>query len=351
MARGEATNDLRDEISQYICYSVTATNGLKLGVVAGPSGTNTVDDEVWLFFSLEREGILPVYVPRDEYLVRIELFDSHNLPLPKTTAGRSYQLAPRLKWDKSRVRLHQRSPQLWPVWKGRSVAHSAEGQSPFYREWTEFLKFPPPSQLFRIEKVGAYRLVMEFQVFVKKGVEKPVVRFPPLEIPVVRSDSGPPPAAGRGPGWDGAFTNHDGLVFGIAVPTHVAAGERIRVSLMVSNALGVARNVPWERGDPCRAGIGEILILEEGTGRRVGCQVPDTERDSIVSAGLGTLKPRESAQYAIDLVKGYGLTNSGRYLLQGVGQFRLLSRPDQYFTLTTPPVRLLITNSSCSRSR
>jgi hypothetical protein len=53
----------------------------------------------------------------------------------------------------------------------------------------------------------------------------------------------------------------------------------------------------------------------------------------------------------VNLVKGYGLTNSGRYLLQGVGRFRLLSRPDQYFTLVTPPVRLLITNRNGCQPR
>jgi len=185
---GSPTNQPSDEISRHIRYSVTATNGLQLGVAVRASATNRTDQEIWLWFSREEEGTSVVYVPTDERLVRVELYDTNNVPLSKTAEGKKYKFAPLLRWDKSLVRQHQRTPQAWYVPKGRSVAQSEQGERTFYWEWSKFLALPPPTRLFKIEQPGTYRLVMEFQVFEKHGTNKNVVRFPPLEIPVVRAD-------------------------------------------------------------------------------------------------------------------------------------------------------------------
>jgi hypothetical protein len=50
------------------------------------------------------------------------------------------------------------------------------------------IRLTSAAELFKIEKPGNYRLVLEAQVFLKQGARKDIVRFPPLEIPLIAVD-------------------------------------------------------------------------------------------------------------------------------------------------------------------
>lgn len=176
LAQGASTNELKDEVAPYIRHVVTATNGLKLGILPRTQ-TIRVEDEIWLFLSLSppHQRVGYVYAPQDEYLARFELLDTNNVPVPKTVLGNKYKLAPLPPWSREVLQTDPRS-------------HGRRYDWPLSYQWHMFLRFPPPAKLFRIEAPGTYRLWMNFQVYEKQRTNRIVVRFPPIEVPVIRSD-------------------------------------------------------------------------------------------------------------------------------------------------------------------
>lgn len=128
-------------------------------------------------------------------------------------------------------------------------------------------------------------------------------------------------------------------MFRLVIPkTNFVAGEKIPASLIASNALDRERLLDWHSGDPCWAGIGEFLIVEERSGKRMDCVAPLDERAHVMSASLGPLLDHASQEFPAELLRGYTLTHAGAYSVQAAGKFRLLESPTTYVTLTTPPV-------------
>ena len=179
-APGKDTNNFDNE--KYIHFFVTATNGLKMGSYSGDllSPTNPTDRPMDICFSLPGKTAW-VYQPKEEYFGLFVLYDATNHLVAKTTSGSSYNLMKIPSWDKNFMHLTRMGEQYIPInidahdgWSGR------------------FIRLPSAAELFKIEKPGNYRLVLEAQVFLKQGARKDIVRFPPLEIPLIKLDKSNP---------------------------------------------------------------------------------------------------------------------------------------------------------------
>jgi hypothetical protein len=142
------------------------------------------------------------------------------------------------------------------------------------------------------------------------------------------------------------FTNWDGLFFGITVSeTNVIAGGKVAASMIVSNTLDRERYVGWSHGNACSSGFGEFLIIEKNSGKRADCIVPLEDRGAIISASLGKYEKHTARTFEFDLVEGYAVTNAGVYTVQAVGQFHSLEASDKHFTVTTPPITIVLSPS------
>ena len=171
---GKDTNDY--DHGKYIHYLVTATNGLKIGSFSGDllSPTNPTDRPIELLFSMP-DKVGWVYQPKKEYFGFFVLYDATNHSVPKTALGTSYKLTKIPRWDNEFMQLTRMGNQYVPI---NIDAH--DGWS------TGAIDLPSAAQLFKLEKPGSYRLVLEAQVFLKEGARKDIVRFPPLEIPLIK---------------------------------------------------------------------------------------------------------------------------------------------------------------------
>ena len=188
-ARASDTNVIFD-VGEHVHYSVTTTNEVKLGFCFfsyPPSfgTTNTVEQPIELVFSLPKEASC-IYVPKNEYVGKFTLYNSNNIPLPKTALGESFKLKANLQWDEKLMRqpgsgTRSGSPEPW--WN-----HS-DDEWIHFDGWSRPLDFPKISQLFKIEKPGKYRLVLEVQVFLNTRGKEELVCFPPLEIPVIQPEN------------------------------------------------------------------------------------------------------------------------------------------------------------------
>ncbi len=142
---------------------------------------------------------------------------------------------------------------------------------------------------------------------------------------------------------DSCLTNYDNLAFGLVIQkTNLIAGERIPVSMTVSNMLGHERKIPWATGNPCGTGFGEYIITEKTSGKRLECQLTPDDRNRYVSQSLGIFAGHETQIFEHDLVGGYAVTNAGVYLVEATGRFEFAKSPGKYFNLTTPPITVLL---------
>ena len=161
------------EMAKHIRYIVSATNGIKMGVLLlSSSPTNTVEEPIWLSFSATNEDGACLYIPTDEHLGDISLFDTNNVPMEKTVEGEKFRYLAVDHWDRSIVRQHHitggRAPDPWIISK----------------DWSRPLELPSPARLFKVEKQGDYRLVLDIHVFLKNGTNKDSIHFPVLIYPV-----------------------------------------------------------------------------------------------------------------------------------------------------------------------
>lgn len=177
-------------------YSVTATNGLELGVMGATHITNSTSatsidyNDLYLVFRLPEKyipnginpngkscpGYVVVYEPKPEYFVRFTLHASNKHSVKKTALGASYQLKDIPSWDYKYMVPYSRSMKSLPVPIIAKDSWSAA-----------FIELPRISEMFEIKKPGNYRLILETQVFLAyagNGTNKEVVHFPPLEIPL-----------------------------------------------------------------------------------------------------------------------------------------------------------------------
>jgi hypothetical protein len=157
--------------------SVQLTNGLTLGLSAirVGTGTNTTEIPLGLILKDPVRTSSTIYTPKDEYLARMKLYDSNNVPVVKTALGRKYgQKFDELShWDR----------------KFASRPHGRPAMVPIGQDWEYACVLPAVSQLFDITKPGVYRLEMEVQVMVLylgKHQVRQISRFPPIKLNVVK---------------------------------------------------------------------------------------------------------------------------------------------------------------------
>ena len=171
------TNGCADDFEKYI-VPVQLTNGLTLGISIG-SGvqTNTTEMLIELVFKAPTNTHSLLYVPKDEYLARLELLDLNNHTIAKTELGSKYGLRyDALQWDIQKYASRPRGP----IWFGDA--------------WGRGCSLPKTSELFAITNPGTYRLRLEVQVMLMylnmadKQVRQ-IVRFPRIEITVTRPES------------------------------------------------------------------------------------------------------------------------------------------------------------------
>jgi hypothetical protein len=137
----------------------------------------------------------------------------------------------------------------------------------------------------------------------------------------------------------GIATNWNGFAFWLDLPkTNFTAGERVLVSLVVSNTMDTARPMSWDKGNRCNSGLGEFVITDQTSGRRVACPLPPHERYRSMGAGMAELEGHDAKAFSGDLVAGYALTNVGVYSVQAVVGLAYLGVQDQGATLLTPPL-------------
>lgn len=162
-----------DDVDKYIA-SVQATNGLALGIsiIDRKLGTNTTEQPVDLVFKAPPNATSELFMLKDEYVARIELYDDNNRLVAKTQLGsklgRNFD---EVSWDIKKFASHPHGP-----------IHPKDA-------WAWGKSLPRISELFALERPGIYYLKVEAQVMVEyldmtKKQTRQIVRFPPVEITV-----------------------------------------------------------------------------------------------------------------------------------------------------------------------
>jgi len=129
-------------------------------------------------FLLKTNDDVVIYLPKPEYLCRLQLFDKEGNPVAKTAAGEKYgRLFADLEsysWDYVNKRGHNTGGSDKP---DMILPHVTTTQN---RELSSM------EELFIIEKAGCYKLSIQFQVFKLSGEGANhifrVVRMPPIEM-------------------------------------------------------------------------------------------------------------------------------------------------------------------------
>ena len=159
--------------------SVQASNGIGFGIliIDMRTATNTTDLPISFLFRAPTNTASELFILKDEYLARINLYDASNHPVKKTKMGAKYGT----KFDKAE----------WGINKYSSQPH---GPVICRDSWMGGLLLPKISELFDLREPGVYRLKVEAQAMLmyldmsKKQVRQ-IVRFPPVEIMVTRPNS------------------------------------------------------------------------------------------------------------------------------------------------------------------
>lgn len=143
-----------------------------------------------------------------------------------------------------------------------------------------------------------------------------------------------------------ASTNWEGVVFELNMPkTNFMAGEQILASIVVSNSLRSECVITSLDRDPCKAGFGEFLIIQQRSGKRVHCAVAMNQRIHGEEKQHRLLW-HEAKEFAAELVGGYAITNAGVYTVQAVAKFRLVGPPDKHCTAVTPPIHISLSGGT-----
>jgi hypothetical protein len=163
-----------DELEGYFAATVQVTNGLTLGIsLKDTLGTNSTEHPIGLDFKAPANVHSMFFVPKNEYFVRMQLFDSNNNLVPKTTLGSSYgQDFDNLRWNIGKF------------------ANQPHGPRTASDTWIGGAYLPKLSDLFAISKPGQYRLKLEAQIMLlyldtRAKQARQIIRFPVAEITVV----------------------------------------------------------------------------------------------------------------------------------------------------------------------
>ena len=169
-------------------------DGLYIGVFSSNFTTNGTSTDNKLNFCIWRittNNQTTVYVPTAlEYIYQLELLDTNGVTLPKTELGKKigvkfWDLEPSFANDKGFKLAIERAMDE-PSIGARNLFFPFKpgyGGQPFYS----------PNDLFEIKQPGNYMLRIRFQFIVASDTNvyktAHIVRFPPLNYPLIKSDT------------------------------------------------------------------------------------------------------------------------------------------------------------------
>jgi hypothetical protein len=144
------------------------------------------------------------------------------------------------------------------------------------------------------------------------------------------------------------YTNVNELVFGLELPTtNLVAGERLKGTMIVSNASPVGVPIYMDMVRATDTEIGRFVVMDE-TGNILPRTLPHyyTRLDGVRPGMDNSLSPSKSMRFDRDDVVWHysGLTNPGNYIVRAVAQLPLTnSRPTVRFEAQTPWIAITVT--------
>jgi len=143
-----------------------------------------------------------------------------------------------------------------------------------------------------------------------------------------------------------ASTNWNWLSLSLSIgQTNSAVGEKIPVTMIVSNCADIDHIVYCNEGDPCVCGPGKISIVEVASGKTIECKLSTLQRAGLQNNYFTKIQGHNSKEFNLDLISGYEITNAGFYQVQGLGWFPTTepSTNHEFTAVSTPPVIILLT--------
>jgi hypothetical protein len=138
-------------------------------------------------------------------------------------------------------------------------------------------------------------------------------------------------------GATAAYTNVNGIVLGIVMATtNVVAGDRLRASMIVSNASDTPTDmVVWKQWGYQDTEIGNFVVTDE-SGYVLPRTVPYYDMGMMGHSGR-PFPPGASGTFEGDVVWGCSVTNPGTYLVKAV------ARVPGSMVIETPPLAITVT--------
>jgi len=171
-----------------------AIDGFYIGVASSAFTTNDtpVDDKlIFGVWKTTTNNYAMVYIPTEpEYAYQVELLDTNGTAMPKTRLGeqvgrRFFALDTTFSSEGAQLRrAYATDKPGFPSQYLFFPSKPGHGGRPVYS----------PNDLFDIKKPGRFTLRIQFQIIVRTGTGKNktahIVRFPPLDYPLVKLDTG-----------------------------------------------------------------------------------------------------------------------------------------------------------------
>ena len=132
-------------------------------------------------------------------------------------------------------------------------------------------------------------------------------------------------------------TNWNWLTLSMKIAkTNFCIGEKIAVSVTVSNIGSEQHFIPWYAGDPCDYGMGHFEITSGNSS--IPCRLTPALRAQLIHYYLTSLNGHGFKTFEADLTSGYDMTNAGPYNICAVDSFAQQGTNQQFNTVTTPPI-------------
>ncbi len=131
--------------------------------------------------------------------------------------------------------------------------------------------------------------------------------------------------------------------------SNFVAGASVPVTMVLSNGSASSRIISVSSRTPCWTGIGELLVRNAETGQPHGCLLSDSDKYGFVSMALTEVKPGEVLRFKGELATGYGVTNTGAYIVSGIARVRSESAAEASIKLETVPLTISLTPDGKAR--
>jgi hypothetical protein len=127
--------------------------------------------------------------------------------------------------------------------------------------------------------------------------------------------------------------------------TNFYVGEKIPVTLIVSNISEIEHPICENVSDPCLFGPGKLIVTDLSANHDMNCKYTLEQRASAYSMRGSydvAVRSKQAKRYGTDLNSGFALTNAGLYHVQFMAWLRdsevESNLPFKYTNITTPPI-------------